>query len=759
MSKYTTHELQQGSPEWLAYRANTLNASDAGTALGINSYKTRQELVRELATGLTKEIDAGTQRRFDDGHRFERLAMPLAEAIIGEPLSATTVSCAVPGLKRRLSASLDGATFGDTENAEHKTLSESLAAAMDRGEIPEQYPPQMEQGMMVTGATRCLFIASKWDANDQLIDEKHIWYESNPELRAKIIAAWKQVEADVDAYVPSDIKEMPKAAVVVDLPALFVHAKGEITTHNMDEFGKALAIRLAETRAIVLVTDQDFSNAKAAATKFRETAKAIALSKAQMLAQTETIGAAAIKMDAWAADLNATALQLEKDVKREDLAKKEVMVLTAKGKYTDHIASLEAETKPIRLALVAPNFAEAIKGKSKYTSMQDAVDTMLAGAVIAADQSAKDVREKLAWCKDNAAGYSALFPDLQQIIVKPMEDFALTITSRIDKAKADEAKKLEAIKEAARVEAEANAAAKVKAEQEAEDALIAGFWANARRTSEGDTEGHKGGGGNRGARGGKERRTSSRWPRQRPIRKRPRPSAWPVSRRPRRSSTTDALSNRARCCRKRAWPMPKQSRLSTPSAPPNPQPRRRLVHPVPGLTKRRRPIHVRYSDPRRRRAHQAGRDQRPAWLHGNSRLHCLARVPAGRDDQGREAVPRISFQAHCGGADRPPRNGAAEGLEDCCMKIIAGIDSSRFLVEVHDNEIAKIAGFTYPSEIKMGIKVGQEIKVADLWRALEISRERHDELAKMATQLRTAATRVDSINAALSNPIVEVKTA
>jgi putative phage-type endonuclease len=470
MSKYTTHELQQGSPEWLAYRANTLNASDAGTALGINPYKTRAELIRELATGLTKEVDSGTQRRFDDGHRFEKLAMPLAEAIIGEPLSATTVSCAVPGLKRRLSASLDGATFGDTENAEHKTLSESLAAAMDRGEIPEQYPPQMEQGMMVTGATRCLFIASKWDANDQLIDEKHIWYESNPELRAKIIAAWKQVEADVDAYVPSDIKEMPKAAVVVDLPALFVHAKGEITTHNMDEFGKALALRLAVTRAIVLVTDQDFSNAKESAKKFRETAKAIALSKDAMLAQTETIGEAARKMDAWAEDLNATALQLEKDVKREDLAKKEAMVLTAKGKYTDHIAALEAETKPIRLALVAPNFADAIKGKSKYASMQDAVDTMMAGAVIDADKSAKDVREKLAWCKDHAAGYSALFPDLQQIIVKPMEDFALTITSRIDKAKADEAKKLEAIKEAARIEAEANAAAKVKADQDAAEA-------------------------------------------------------------------------------------------------------------------------------------------------------------------------------------------------------------------------------------------------------------------------------------------------
>lgn len=93
------------------------------------------------------------------------------------------------------------------------------------------------------------------------------------------------------------------------------------------------------------------------------------------------------------------------------------------------------------------------------------------------------------------------------------------------------------------------------------------------------------------------------------------------------------------------------------------------------------------------------------------------------------------------------------------MKIIAGIDSSGFLVEVSEHEIAEIIGFTYPSEIEGGIRVGEEIKVADLWGALEISRGRYAELAKMATQLRTAATRVDSINSALSNPIIEVKSA
>ena len=47
-----------------------------------------------------------------------------------------------------------------------------------------------------------------------------------------------------------------------------------------------------------------------------------------------------------------------------------------------------------------------------------------------------------------------------------MEDFALTITSRIDKAKADEAARLDAEREKIRAEEEAKAAAKVKAEQD-----------------------------------------------------------------------------------------------------------------------------------------------------------------------------------------------------------------------------------------------------------------------------------------------------
>ncbi|MEG0414091.1 MAG: endonuclease, partial [Comamonas sp.] len=59
-------KLIQGTPEWHAHRAKHFNASDAPAMMGCSSYKSRSDLIKELATGLTPEVDANTQRRFDD---------------------------------------------------------------------------------------------------------------------------------------------------------------------------------------------------------------------------------------------------------------------------------------------------------------------------------------------------------------------------------------------------------------------------------------------------------------------------------------------------------------------------------------------------------------------------------------------------------------------------------------------------------------------------------------------------------------------
>ncbi len=82
---FTILDLTQGTPEWTAHRATARNASDVPAMLGISPYKSRADLVRERATGITPEITPEQQRRFDRGHRIEALARPIAEQI-----SATT---------------------------------------------------------------------------------------------------------------------------------------------------------------------------------------------------------------------------------------------------------------------------------------------------------------------------------------------------------------------------------------------------------------------------------------------------------------------------------------------------------------------------------------------------------------------------------------------------------------------------------------------------------------------------------------------
>jgi putative phage-type endonuclease len=460
-------DLIPGTPEWHQHRATHFNASDAPAMLGISPHKTRTQLLDELKTGIAPEVDEALQRRFDDGHRFEALARPLAEKIIGRALYPVVCS------EGKLSASFDGLTSDDKINFEHKTLNNELRAFFDSlgdyetGVPPDMYLAQIEQQGMIADCERTLFMASKWDEAGDLIEERHCWVERNYDMRQRLMQGWTQFAIDLETHQPKVITERPQAQVSIELPTLFVHAQGAITDSNMEEFGRALTAKLAEVRAIKLETDQDFSNAKESAKLFRDQAKKLKLAKEAMLAQTVTIGEASRMIDAWSEDLNKTALQLEKDVEREDLAKKRTMTAEADVAFAAHVQALEAETRPILLNLNRPNFAEAIKGKRNYTSMHDAIQTLLAQCKSQADAIAQDVRAKLAWCKERAAGYSALFPDLQQIIGMDRMAFEAVIANRIQVHKEAEAEKMAA--QLARMEAEA----KAKADREAAEKMAA----------------------------------------------------------------------------------------------------------------------------------------------------------------------------------------------------------------------------------------------------------------------------------------------
>jgi len=450
------HELIQGTDEWHDFRLGHDGSSEAAPMLGLSKKTSRTELLDMKSSGMSKVFSAWVQKNIlDHGHEVEAMARPIVEKQLGRKLYPVVCS------RGRPSASCDGKTMAGDVVWEHKQWNEKLAESVRNGVLPEEHEPQCYQNLLVTSAETLIFTVSDGT------EENMVSMEVFPDLEwfERIRAGWAQFNKERAAYVPREIAERPTAEVVIDLPALFVHAKGEITEHNMEAFGLALSTRLAEVRAIALVTDQDFSNAKGAAKKFRETAKAIGLSKEAMLAQTETIGEAARKMDAWAKDLNATALQLEKDVEREDMAKKTAMVNEAKVALAAHVDALLAEIKPITLNLKAPNFAESLKAKRNYASMQDAVDTALANAIIEADSVAKDIRGKFAWFRENALSHNFLFHDLQTIITKAEDDFRLLVATRINEHKQAEATKLES--ERLRIQQEEEVKARAKIEEEA----------------------------------------------------------------------------------------------------------------------------------------------------------------------------------------------------------------------------------------------------------------------------------------------------
>ena len=228
--------LIQGTPEWLEYRRNHFNASDAPAMMGVSPYKTRSELLREIHTGLTAEVDADTQNRFDEGHRFEALVRPLAEKIIGEDLYPVT------GSAGRLSASFDGITMDERKVFEHKLANAELRAFLsnpmagtDR-DLPMHYRVQMEQQMMVSGADRVLFMATQWDG-DECTYSGYIWCESDSNLRADILKGWEQFEKDLSAYTPQPKADpAPTGRAPDSLPALRIEVTGAVTASNLADF-------------------------------------------------------------------------------------------------------------------------------------------------------------------------------------------------------------------------------------------------------------------------------------------------------------------------------------------------------------------------------------------------------------------------------------------------------------------------------------------------------------------------------------------
>lgn len=455
----TFHDFAQGTPEWHQHRATHFNASDAPAMMGCSPYMTRTELLTRLKTGISAEVDAATQRRFDDGHRFEALARPLAEKIIGQELYPVT------GSNGDLSASFDGLTDGIDGPYiafEHKTLNDDLRSAIRQqgGNANDFLAPvyriQMEQQMLVSGAERVLFMASKWNG-DELVEERHCWYTSDAELRAKLIAGWQQFAQDLAGFVPT-AAELPKPTgrAPEALPALRVEVTGMVTASNLAEF-KAQAMAVFGGISRDLKTDEDFANAEATAKWAKGIEDKVASAKDAALAQTGSIDDLFRTMDEISAEARRVRLDLDKLVKARKEAIKGEIVAEGVAAFAAHIRSLNAAMPANYMPQIPADFGGSIKGLKSVDSIRNAVSTELANSKIRANEIATRIQTNIG--QIDAANAPMLFADMATLVLKQPDDLAAVIAQRLaaeQQRKEAERERIRA-EEAARLEREAAA--------------------------------------------------------------------------------------------------------------------------------------------------------------------------------------------------------------------------------------------------------------------------------------------------------------
>lgn len=427
------HNVTQGSPEWLVLRSQYFTASEAPAMMGASPYMTRNELLAQKHTGLVAEVDGATQRRFDAGHETEAKFLPFAEEIIAEELFPVTGSIVLDGL--RLLASFDGLTESRKIDYEHKLLSKRIVnAILLNGEPDAEHYWQLEQQLLVCDGEKALFVTSDGTKESATT----CWYTSKPERRAALIAGWKQFAEDLKAYTPAAAPAPAVVAAPVQaLPAVAVQVEGLIVVKdNFKTFETALRDFLEHRLIREPKTDQDFADLEVQIKAMKGAEEALAGAEAQMLAQVQSIDQAKKTKDMLAKLVRDNRLMAEKLLASEKDRRRGEIVAGGVAAFKTHIDGLNQRLGKNYMPAILADFGGAIKGMRSLTSMEDAVDTTLAKAKIAANEAADKIELNLKWLHEHAQDYVHLFADTNTLVLKPHDDFVAQAKNRIATEKA-----------------------------------------------------------------------------------------------------------------------------------------------------------------------------------------------------------------------------------------------------------------------------------------------------------------------------------
>lgn len=144
-------KLEQGSPEWLAWRKTVITATDASILMGNNPWDTPYQCwQRKLGLVPEKTSNEAMER----GKRLEPDARAQFIDCFGIDMVPEVVESSEFDF---LGASLDGISQLGNTILEIKCGGYKLHDMASRGEIPAYYRDQMQHQLLVTGAEKCFY--------------------------------------------------------------------------------------------------------------------------------------------------------------------------------------------------------------------------------------------------------------------------------------------------------------------------------------------------------------------------------------------------------------------------------------------------------------------------------------------------------------------------------------------------------------------------------------------------------------------------
>lgn len=139
------HNLEQGSPEWLAFRKKHLGASCAPIILGVSPFMTPFQLWQEMLSIIPpKPITSYMQRGLDlEDEARQSFENETGIIVFPKVVKHSTIDF--------LSASLDGIDIECKNVVEIKCPGKDAHALAIEGKVPDYYYPQLQHQLAVTG--------------------------------------------------------------------------------------------------------------------------------------------------------------------------------------------------------------------------------------------------------------------------------------------------------------------------------------------------------------------------------------------------------------------------------------------------------------------------------------------------------------------------------------------------------------------------------------------------------------------------------